>query len=65
MLYTYELLLDDTLGTRKTNPVDIELQPGDKLYHANLYTVPRVHETVFRKEFERLCRLWVMKKVNI
>ena len=47
VLKIYELLFDGTLGTWKTKPVDIELQPGAKPYHAKLYPVPRSHEAVF------------------
>ena len=39
VLNKYELIFDITLGTWKTKPVDIELQPGEKPYHAKPYPV--------------------------
>ena len=43
VLNIYEFLLDGTLGTWKTKPVDIELQPGGNHYHAKPYPVPQEH----------------------
>ena len=40
VLNKYELLFGGTLGTWKTKPVDIELQLGEKYYHAKPYPVP-------------------------
>ena len=33
VLTKYEFLFDGNLGTWKTMPVDIELNPGEKPYH--------------------------------
>ena len=49
VLKIYEFLFEKTIGTWKTKPVDIELQPGKKLYRAKPYLVPRAHEDVLRK----------------
>ena len=46
----YEFIFDGTPGTWKTRPVDIELQPVAKLYHAKPFPVPWAHEAVFVKE---------------
>jgi len=64
LLKRYEFLFDGTLGTWRTAPVDLELKPGAKPYHAKPYPVPRVHEKVFRDEVERLCKIGVLRKVN-
>ena len=50
VLNKYELFLDGTLGTWKTKPVNIELQPGAKTYHLKTYPVRRAHEAVLHKE---------------
>ena len=49
VLNKYELLFNGTLGTWKTRPVDINLQPGAKTYHAKPYPVPNAHEAVLCK----------------
>ena len=36
ILSKYELLFGGTLGTSKTKPVDVELQPNDKSHHAKM-----------------------------
>ena len=50
----YDFPFDRTLGTWKTKPIDIELQPGAQPYNYKPYPVPRAHEAVFRKEVGRL-----------
>ena len=59
MLYTVlskcELIFDGTLGTWKTNPVDIELHTGAKTYYSKQYLVPHAQEGIFKKEVEGLC----------
>ena len=47
VLNKYEFLLNGIIGTWKTKPVYIELQPGEKPYHDKPYPVPRAHEAVF------------------
>ena len=64
VLNKYELIFDITLGTWKTKPVDIELQPGEKPYHAKPHPVTGSYKAVFRKEAERLCQLGASKKTN-
>ena len=49
VLIKHELILNRTLGTRKTNPVDIEPHPGAIPYHSNQYLVPQSHEDVLKK----------------
>ena len=55
VLNKYEFLFDGTLGTWKTRNVDIEIQTGEKPYHAKPYPVPHAHKDVYRKEVEWLC----------
>ena len=50
VLTEYELLFGGTLGTCKTKPVDIGLQPGAKPYDSEPYLVHQLHKAVFRKE---------------
>ena len=57
VLNKYEFLFDGTLVTWKTKPVEIELQQGAKPYRDKPYPVPHAHESVFRKEVERLCQI--------
>ena len=59
LLTKYEFLLDGTLVTWDTTPIDIELHPYDKPYHEKPYRVPRSHEATFNK-FEQLCQLEVI-----
>ena len=40
VLNRYELLFNGTIGIWNTKPVYIELQPGEKPYHAKPYPVP-------------------------
>ena len=62
VLTKYEFLFGRTLGTWKTKPVDIELHPGEKSYHAKPYPVSRAHGDVFQKGLERLCHIGVLKR---
>ena len=57
-------MFDGSLGSCKTKPVDIELQPEEKPYHAKPYPVTRAHKAVSCKEVERLFQVRVLKKVN-
>ena len=64
LLKKYEFLFDGTLGTWEMSPVNVETKPGATPHHARTSPVPHVHEAVFRKEVERLCKLGVLCKVN-
>ena len=64
VLNKYEFLFGGTLGTCATKTVDIELQPGEKTYHAKPYPVPRAHESVLQKEVELLLQVGVFKSMN-
>ena len=65
MLQQYEPLLDGTLGTWKTEPIELQLKDPDcKPYHAKPYPVPHSQEKLLKAEVERLCAYGVMRKVN-
>ncbi len=64
LLKKYESLFDGTLGTWKTDPIDIELKEGAKPYHAKPWPVPHIHLATLKLEIDRLIELGVLKKVN-
>ena len=64
VLNKYEFLLNGIIGTWKTKPVYIELQPGEKPYHDKPYLVTRAHEVISRKEVEILHQIGLSKKEN-
>ena len=53
-----------TLGTWSTTPVDLKLKDDAKPVCFQPYTVPGVHEAMFRKESKRLLRLGVIEEKN-
>ena len=61
----YELLLNGTIVTWKTKPVDIELQPDAKSYYAKPYPVTRAHTYIFNSWVWIFLPLWFLKIVNI
>ena len=50
VLSKYEFLFNGTLGTCKTIPLDIKLQPDAKPYHTKPYPASGAQESVFKKE---------------
>ena len=65
LLQKYEDLFDGSLGTWKTDPIDIELKdPNVKPYHARPYPVPHSQEKKLKAEIERLCEYGVLRKTN-
>ena len=64
LLDKYEDLFDGTLGTWKTAPVELELQPGAIPYHAKAYPVPHSQEKKLKAEIERMCSHGVLRKIN-
>jgi hypothetical protein len=58
-------LFDGTLGSWKTDPVDLESKEKDcKPYHAKPYPVPHSQEQELRDEVRRLVEFGVLRKVN-
>lgn len=64
LLNKFEPLFDGTLGTWLTDPVNIELKPDSKPYHARPYPVPHSQERKLKEEIERFCQFKILKKVN-
>ena len=55
LLQQYEPLFDGTLGTWKTDPIELELKDHEcKPYHAKPYPVPHLQEKLLKEEIERL-----------
>jgi Reverse transcriptase (RNA-dependent DNA polymerase) len=65
LLNKFAHLFDGTLGSWKTDPVDLELRDEDgKPYHAKPYPVPYSQEQKLRDEVRRLVEYGVLRKVN-
>ena len=65
LLQKYEELFDGTLGTWKTDPIELELkEPNVKPYHAKPYPVPYSQEAKLKAEIKRLCEYGVLRKIN-
>jgi hypothetical protein len=65
LLQKFEHLFDGTLGTWKTEPIDLELKdPNIKPYHAKPYPVPFSQEKKLRAEIERMCQNGIVRKTN-
>ena len=65
LLQKYEDLFDGTLGTWKTDPIELELKdPNVKPYHAKPYPVPYSQEAKLKAECKRMCEYGVLRKIN-
>ena len=64
LLSKFEHLFNGTVGTWHTEPVDIELKPDVKPYHAKLYPVPHSQTVKLKEEVARLCELGILRKIN-
>ena len=64
LLQKYESLFDGSLGTWNSKPIDIELKPDVKPYHAKPYPVPYSQEAKLKMECERLVEWNILKKIN-
>jgi hypothetical protein len=65
LLQKYEDLFDGSLGTWKTDPIQLELKdPNVKPYHAKPYPVPLSQEKRQKDEIRRLCEYGVLRKIN-
>jgi transposase InsO family protein len=65
LLQKFENLFDGTLGTWKTDPIELELKdPNVKPYHARPYPVPHSQEKRLKDEIKRLCEYGVLRKIN-
>ena len=65
LLSKFEHLFDGTLGTWKTNPIELELKnDNEKPYHAKPYPVLHSQEQKLREEVKRLVEFGVLRKIN-
>jgi hypothetical protein len=65
LLQKFGNLFDGTLGTWKTDPVNLELKdPKVKPYHAKPYPVPYSQEKRLKQEIQRLCSYGILRKIN-
>jgi hypothetical protein len=65
LLHKYEDLFDGSLGTWKTDPIQLELKdPNVKPYHAKPYQVPHSQEKHLKDEIRLLCKYGVLRKIN-
>jgi hypothetical protein len=65
LLKKFEHLFDGTVGTWKTDPVELYLKdPNSKPYHAKPYPVPHSQEQKLKDEVERFCKQGILRKVN-
>ena len=64
LLNKFEDMFGSTFGTWNTTPVYLELNDDVKPVWSLPYPVPRLHEAMFRNEFERLVRLVVLEESN-
>jgi hypothetical protein len=65
LLQKFEDLFDGSLGTWKTDPIELELKdPNVKPYHAKPYPVPYSQEKRLKEEIKRLCENGVLRKIN-
>jgi glutamyl/glutaminyl-tRNA synthetase len=66
LLQKFEDLFDGSLGTWKTDPIELELKdPNVKPYHAKPYPVPYSQEKRLKEEIHRLCKYGVLRKITI
>jgi hypothetical protein len=65
LLQKYEDLFDGSLGTWKTDPIQLELKdPNVKPYYAKPYPVPHSQEKRLKNEIRRLCNFGALRKIN-
>jgi hypothetical protein len=62
LLEQYPVLFGGGLGKLDIPPVDLELKPGAKPYHARAFPVPQSLERTTRKEIDRLESINVLEK---
>jgi hypothetical protein len=65
LLQKFEELFDGSLGTWKTDPINLESKdPNVKPVHAKPYPVPYSQEKQLKDEINRLCSYGVLRKIN-
>ncbi|MGH7974123.1 MAG: hypothetical protein ACREBR_01255 [bacterium] len=61
LLLQFPALFNGKLGHYKKHKLHLDLKPGAVPYHAKPYSVPKVHEQVFKGEIDRLIELKVLE----
>ncbi|MGH7954793.1 MAG: reverse transcriptase family protein, partial [Gloeomargaritales cyanobacterium] len=64
LLQKYSKIFDGTLGKYPHEQVHLKLKPNSKPIHAKPYSVPRIHQSAFRNEIDRLVELDVLEKAT-
>ena len=64
LLQNFEHLFNGTVGTWNTAPLDIELQPEAKPYHARPCPVLHSQTVKLKEEVKRLCELGILRNIN-
>ena len=65
LLREYEHLFDGTLGAYNAAPVKLELKdPAAKPFHSKSFSVPHIHEEMFKKELTGLVQIDVLRKIS-
>ena len=65
LLKKYKVFFHGTVGTWKTEPVDIVLRdPNCTPHHAKAYPVPHSQEKKLREEVDMLCKQGILRKIN-
>ena len=64
LLHKFEELFDGTLGTWKIDSVEFELKEDTKPICSQPYSVPKLHEEIFKKEVGILVLLGVLEVAN-
>ena len=60
----FEDMFDSTLGMRNTTPVDLELKDDAKPVCSRTYIVPKVHNTMFKRQVKIIVSLGVIEHEN-
>jgi len=64
LLEKFKDQFDGRLDTWRGEALNIEVKEDAKPYHARVFLIPKSREEGLKKEFNRLCQLKVLRKVN-
>ena len=57
-------MFDGNLLDWDTEPVDLDINPGSKLFNSKYYSVPIINNETFRKELKLLVKIGVLIMVQ-
>ena len=60
LLEDFEDFFGGTLGYWATDPVELDIKPGSKLFNSRYYLVPIINKDKFLKELKRLLEIVVL-----